>query len=198
MRIILVDEAKTHTDGILTATGWALLGTFTPSAVAAVNISNMITTSHVDYKIVGQLTVANDSDSLRMQVSNNNGTSWKTSTVYDNTFHGTTMATSPATELEGVQATVCTLFSDLGNATNESLDFELNLIDPFDSTKGPEPTRWWWSSCGFEADANAWKFMNGGCAHTENGNATKINAIKIYSISGTITGTIKVYGNRAA
>lgn len=155
-----------------------LIAKVTGTTVSALQITSGITSKYKNYVIlVDGVTVNSDGENLQIQYSSNGGSSWL-STNYNNWWW------------------------NVSNAGAGGLITTSNIISHF-STSSSLPVFSWEYFYNLGPGAPQYsvqgQFLRSGSSQTvfmagDLGSNTSVNAIKYYSSSGTISGTIKLYG----
>jgi hypothetical protein len=176
------------TDGTSASWGAAggamvLLSTVTASAASTVDIETTFDSTYDNYIIIGEATVTSDGGGLRMR--------YKLAGSYVTTAYQwhTNVSKSGSTSYAGAQAvndSYIAISDSLGNASDESIQFSINITSPTNTSKRK---LCYWDS------AAIW---TGGQVKTGRGVGTNtatgaLTGVRFYS-QGTLTGTFRLYG----
>jgi len=169
--------------GVPAGGAMVLLSTVTASAASTVDIETTFDSTYDNYIIMGEASVSNDGGAFRVRYKL--GGSYVTSAYQ---YH-TNVSKSGSTAYLGIQAVNDSYiqFNDsVGNASDESIQFSLNITNPANTSKRK---LCYWDS------AAIW---TGGEVKTARGVGTNtgtgaLTGVRFYS-QGTLTGTFRLYG----
>jgi len=159
----------------ITTTGLVLLATASPSAASSTSFDNIFTSNYSNYRITLNVTPSTAADiSFRFRTS---GTDNTTSNYNRQILYGAYNNTTTANGASGATA----FFISYASTTSINLTNSLDIMNPNLSAIS-------WVS-GFYTANNS-----GGLTVNNFGSTTVFDGFTIYPTSGTMTGTIKVYG----
>lgn len=177
------------------ATGEVYLGTVAVSAQASLPITSLITAAYPEYRLsLDYVLPATDATVLRMHVSTDNGSSWKTSSNYDYAGRGIDSGGSAPYSFASQNEIVLagTIFSTVGNATNfERVSGSIRIKNGDASN----PVRIH-SDLSYREAAGT-DFVDQ-VTKAQYRTLEAINAVRLIMSSGNISGSVRVYGVRNA
>lgn len=177
---------KWKTTSTLTAGSLILLGSQVASGATSIDLTSLITSAYDQYVITGMDILSNTGAvTVNCLVSTDNGSTWLGGTNY--VYAGWT-ATSGGTGsgFGSTGAAQWALFGGLDNTASHVLNCELKLYNANSGNfKGLSGVVTGWVS------ATAWDLVHTDCAVKT---TSAINAVRLITSSGTISGTIRVYG----
>lgn len=166
-----------------------LLATYTPSAVASVDITSQISATYDNYLLVAALKPAADNNDLLLRVDTDNGASWE-STLYSGS--GVVMHASSSTVgaiASGTNAGGAHIATGLGNGAGQAVVAFISIY----RGNGTIPPSIFSQSIG-DMSTNDSSTRYGSIASKWNG-LVAINAVQLIFNTGNITsGTAKFYG----
>lgn len=166
-----------------------LLATYTPSGASSVDITGVLSSDYDDYIIIcDDLAPSVDNSSLNLRTSPDNGATWASAAGSYRHAQGYPIDTGAGVTNDGSPSdTSIKLVNGVGNAAQEDASLVLYAHNINSSTKYKKFT---WTGSMVTAAGNFYAIIGAGRGL----NTYTINALKIYFSSGTITGTIRVYG----
>lgn len=174
-----------------TAGGSTLIATYTPSAVASLDLTSVITATYDVYTIDYQFVPVSDGVSLNTRTDSNNGASFDSGA--GNYAHHFLEVTATGTVTGGGSASssqIATTTTSIGNATNEGVAGRFVIHFRGSGTRYPVFS---WSQ-GYLDTGTLHVFSAGGFTRLS---AAAIDAIQFYFSTGNIaSGTARIYGQR--
>lgn len=172
-----------------------LLESYTPSGASSVDIDSTVVdgTTYYQLMIAFKLRVGTDSVELQLRTSTDNGSSVDSgASDYAFALEGNTTGGS----VEALDDTrdhiqLCDGTSDIGSASGESISGSIWLTHFGDGTDLPSFT----FSTKWRTPAGVMAYCTG-AGHR--GSATAINFIRLLASSGTLSGSVRVYGLKAS
>lgn len=169
---------------------FVLLATNTPSAASTSDFTAFDNATYNSYLFIfTNIVTSSDGSHFICKTSTDGGSTYDTGYAHANFQNNTNTGSGVTdTEAEGAGSVELTATNNWGSATNEQLAGELRLYNP-GATAHCKMT---WQ-IGYDDDqAGAYWTCEVGAAKRET--AADVDAIQFLSSSGTITGTIKMYG----
>lgn len=177
----------TFATGVGFSQGLTLLGTYSPSAAASVDITSKISATYSAYLIVFALVPATDGAALYLRTDSNNGASFDAG-AGDYGYCGSESTTTPAVNTHGsASATQVVLAGAVGNATNENVSGQVLLNFIGSATAYPTFN---WDSSQLDTSTALRAYAGGGTRRS----AAAIDAVQLLMSSGNLTGVVRIYG----
>lgn len=167
-----------------------LLATYTPTAVASLDITSVLSSTYDFYTIeITDLLPVTDGSSTYLLTSTDNGSSWTTSAGAYAYAVGLGNGTGGYNDMGSSSSTQIQLNNSCSNTANEASSFELKVWNPNSSSH----KHFSWSGAYFSAAGSLYWFTGVG----KRLSTSVINAVQLKFSSGNIaSGTVRVYGRR--
>ena len=167
-----------------------LLATYTPTAVASLDITSVLSSTYDFYTIeITDVLPATDGASIYLLTSTDNGSSWTTSSGAYAYAVGLGNGTGGYSDIGSSSSTQIQLNSSCSNTANETSSLELKVWNPNSSSY----KQFSWSGSYFSAAGSLYWFTGAG----KRLSTSVINAVQLKYSSGNIaSGTVRVYGRR--
>ena len=165
----------------ITTTGMVLLNETNFSAASTINLNNVFNSSYSNYRVICNVTAVSVNDqniNLRLRVG---GTDNSTASSYQRSLLRVINGSVSSSQLSDNY----TLFGQTN--TTVGCIITADFFNPFATA----PTKFVGNFHAGGSGTEAWYLANIGCYHTQ---STSYDGFSLLPASGTITGTIKVYG----
>lgn len=167
-----------------------LLATYTPTAVATLDITSVLSSTYDFYTIeISDILPATDNSYLILLTSSNNGSSWDTSSGSYSYAIGFNNGISGFADVGSSSSTLIQLHNGGSNAANEGASIVLHLFSA--NSSAHKLTRW---NGVFTTAAGSFYWFSGAGKRLS---TSAINALQLKFSTGNIaSGTVRVYGKR--
>lgn len=168
-----------------------LLGSYSPSSDASVDITSVISSTYDRYKIVGRVTTDSDADLFQARTSTDNGSTWdQGASDYDSAVRSQP-AGSASADGSYANAAQINLNRDnagyqVGSAAGEDFEFEIWLHRGSATAEASVRMH----AVHSNASGAATCIVQGGRRKS----VGAINAFQLFFGSGTISGSVRIYG----
>jgi hypothetical protein len=167
--------------------GPVMLSEQTVSGVTEVDFTSLITSTYKHYEVEFWNVAMSTDNALRMRMSTNNGSSFDSSSIYDTALHQVNTGTFQSAVNVGINQNGFSLTNAIESTGAGSGFGRYQLFDPLGTTQNKGVLG---LASAFVTDGNFYSFRGG----LRWKNTAAYNAIRLFTNSGTMSGTFRLYG----